>query len=1413
MSSSLVNNKYRITKRIGGGSFGEIYMGVGPNNEKVAVKFERHGTRCPQLRHEYKVYRELINCHGFCSVYHFGTQDNYNVMVMDLLGPSLEDLFNKCNRRFSLKTVLQIADQMLERVDTLHSRHLIHRDIKPANFVIGLGDQGANVYCVDFGLSKRYRHPKNLQHIPHRDGRSLTGTPRYASINNHLGIEQSRRDDLESIGYVLIYFLKGTLPWQGLKAKNAQKKYRLILEKKQQVSIAQLCQGCPSQFAEFLAYTRSLKFDAKPDIPYLRKLFRDLYHAQGCGSVPKLWDWDGVDQDYFSAAGSTGPSPALAGGGPIPLNIGSGPRPTTSAAINGGLESDMLMGNNNDDLMDDDYDAQMNPNLTSNRPSTVGAAGYNTRSTAQQQQPLLAGGAAGNWGYSRNGPTNAAGEQLAPPIGNTQSNSLLKDPRTGAILGQSGGGIADYGTDRRPHTAAHGARIGAGGPSMLQQQQLGNEPSVGAYEGEDGDAHVVAGQPSRLRYLGCQSELFHSKWAMYQNSALAGGAAGAKGNANNQMLQQVQQQQQLQQQQQILRKTGAAPPVQTSQAAGGWNDRPKSAGLNSVNNAGFHSANGTGGLIASLTGAGRPSSSTQAMSGSNWNNGQSNVAGGSTANIASGFSPAQLHPSRLPAQELHLQIPLLVLKRTSWESVADLVGHAVSSLSTRFCPFMTTYTKYVTKPLPPSDDSRKTTWDTIRTTESNANTAASIKESKASSTSVNPYQYIHSSVTGSNPYRRRTPRIGIHKLRSVNSNSDKQKKTDDVSVVDRVVGDSSEVDNAVSIEESGKEEEEEEVKGEPLNEAMDRTDTVNSPGHSAAEPSVLVTVETSDSCAQNMEPSTAITTEDGVLSTNIEEPNHGDVEPDIGSTVAAATTMGEVSTSSDNLHQSPRSAPASQDCIAEGENEHSKIPAYSQLTESDQTLSSTQRYEDLNGQATSEDHITEVNSKEDSFAAHPASSSSSTVRGLYSVHQVVMAADRGVLYDAKVLQAKYVESSWQYFIHFNGWARRHDTWIEEALIGLPSDSARLEAIRETMKEEMKRAAATQADERARARAARKDNDGDSTALINNATDNSNSNDGEPNGDDNGGDSTGKRGTSSRKKRAVEVQVVSHQVPCCLVALGDQAGDIGSILDKVSFDKHFEKMYGGKNKQQLIEKSVESLKLHSTTSTATFSSSVNFNAITAAPPSSSMGIPSAQNNGPTSTSQQVTRTKDGKKRIRPMLIQQDSFLLPLQGGRIEGKVVSTSPYSHTLSSVATESHTTGISNASSAMVRKSSEIILERAGSNPSHEDMSTTVLWKVEFPSETVTCLAGVVLTDASIDSVSCSDKDIPYHGYGVVGSALGYLHILDISNGSEIVEKHILGAFFDTGGDVNVSVSLGKPDLGKRYRYSATSQTWQEIY
>lgn len=265
------------------------------------------------------MYRELQNCAGFGRVYYFGIHNSYNAMVMSLLGGSLEDLFTRCGRRFSLQTVLQIADHVLERMDTMHSRHLIHRDVKPANFVIGPGKNCQVVYCIDFGLSTRYRHPRTLQHIPYRESRSLTGTPRYASINNHLGVEQSRRDDLESIGYVLIYFLRGSLPWQGLKARNAKRKYKMILERKQAISVPQLCQGLPQQFAEYLSYCRNLKFEAKPNIGYLRGLFRELYKNKGFELNEKNlleWDWtkfeDGSEEVAMDTGGDMGsPGPPL----------------------------------------------------------------------------------------------------------------------------------------------------------------------------------------------------------------------------------------------------------------------------------------------------------------------------------------------------------------------------------------------------------------------------------------------------------------------------------------------------------------------------------------------------------------------------------------------------------------------------------------------------------------------------------------------------------------------------------------------------------------------------------------------------------------------------------------------------------------------------------------------------------------------------------------------------------------------------------------------------------------------------------------------------------------------------------------------------------------------------------------------
>ncbi|KAI5060028.1 hypothetical protein GOP47_0025056 [Adiantum capillus-veneris] len=283
--------RYRCCYKIGSGSFGEIYGGIDvETNEKVAIKLETAKAQHPQVFYEADIYKVLQGGMGIPSVRWTGAVANFNVLVLDLLGPSLEDLFIFCNRKFSLKTVLMLADQMLNRIEYVHSKSLLHRDIKPENFLMGTGDRANQVYLIDYGLAKKYRDPLSHSHISYREDKDLTGTARYASVNTHLGIEQSRRDDLESLGYVLLYFLEGSLPWQGLKAKNKKLKYEKISEKKTSMSIEEICKSHPVELATYLHYCRSLRFVDKPNYTYARELFRELFNQQGY-QFDYVFDW------------------------------------------------------------------------------------------------------------------------------------------------------------------------------------------------------------------------------------------------------------------------------------------------------------------------------------------------------------------------------------------------------------------------------------------------------------------------------------------------------------------------------------------------------------------------------------------------------------------------------------------------------------------------------------------------------------------------------------------------------------------------------------------------------------------------------------------------------------------------------------------------------------------------------------------------------------------------------------------------------------------------------------------------------------------------------------------------------------------------------------------------------------------
>jgi len=284
---------FRIQREIGSGSYSEVYLGIDQKSgENVAVKVEwQKAEKTGKLLGEAKLYETLGTGGRSPRVRWSGVHGEYNIMAMDLLGPSLDDLFRRCGQ-FSLKTVLMLAEQVIDCLEFVHERGILYRDIKPHNFLMGLGDDSHKVHIVDFGLAKRFLDESG-EHISCMKKRrsGVTGTVRYSSLNVHDGLDASRRDDLEASGYVFLHLLRGNLPWLGLKAKSKKQKVELIRRHKLATSDLELCSGFPIEFVEFFQYCRNLPFAERPDYDYLRDLMRKVFTRHGF-ERDYDYDWD-----------------------------------------------------------------------------------------------------------------------------------------------------------------------------------------------------------------------------------------------------------------------------------------------------------------------------------------------------------------------------------------------------------------------------------------------------------------------------------------------------------------------------------------------------------------------------------------------------------------------------------------------------------------------------------------------------------------------------------------------------------------------------------------------------------------------------------------------------------------------------------------------------------------------------------------------------------------------------------------------------------------------------------------------------------------------------------------------------------------------------------------------------------------
>ena len=286
----IIFKKYKVKKKIGEGAFGDVYLGQSiSNNAYVAIKTELRKIIKPILESEAFLLYSIAGP-GIPEVKSFGKTKKYNILVEPLLGKSLFDIFAENHKTMSLPDVCLIGKQVIDRIQWVHSKNIVHRDIKPDNFLIGRNDPNV-LYLIDFGLSKKFRSTTTGKHIRFGFTGKLTGTVRFASANALRGGEQSRRDDIESIGYMLIYFLKKRLPWQSITGNKKIERYLKIYKMKKNIAPEKLCEGLPPEMAQFINYAKNLEFEQEPDYKYLNKLFDNVLKRINTSNENLIFSW------------------------------------------------------------------------------------------------------------------------------------------------------------------------------------------------------------------------------------------------------------------------------------------------------------------------------------------------------------------------------------------------------------------------------------------------------------------------------------------------------------------------------------------------------------------------------------------------------------------------------------------------------------------------------------------------------------------------------------------------------------------------------------------------------------------------------------------------------------------------------------------------------------------------------------------------------------------------------------------------------------------------------------------------------------------------------------------------------------------------------------------------------------------